>query len=241
MPMLATVPETAPPSEKRLASVLEHKFFLRLHMTAILTATILVGLATTRGLFLLHVNIFWIRYELAGGGGRSAGRNGARQHASAEDLIFFVVEVFLEVGGRRRKRRPRRADSDRADHRPGCGDRRVVRLAGLGGTRNLERDGVQCGASRRAYASRAQSGAGKLDRQRDEKDDAAVRADSGSIDCCRCLGPALLPYRDPPARRVALRESLKLRPLTRPSATLSPLRGARDDVEEPRGIVVLTT
>jgi len=63
--MSATVPETAPPSEKRLAAVLEHKFFLRLHMTAILTATILVGLGTTRGLFLLHVNIFWIRYGLA--------------------------------------------------------------------------------------------------------------------------------------------------------------------------------
>ena len=63
--MSATVPETAPPSEKRLADVLEHKFFLRLHMTAILTATILVGLGTTRGLYMLHVNVFWIRYGLA--------------------------------------------------------------------------------------------------------------------------------------------------------------------------------
>ncbi len=63
--MSASVVETAPPSEKRLAAVLEHRFFLRLHMTAILTATILVGLVTTRGLFLLHVNVFWLRYAVA--------------------------------------------------------------------------------------------------------------------------------------------------------------------------------
>jgi len=31
--MSASVPLTAPPSEKRLAAVLEHRFFLRLHMT----------------------------------------------------------------------------------------------------------------------------------------------------------------------------------------------------------------
>jgi hypothetical protein len=63
--MSASVPLTAPPSEKRLAAVLEHRFFLRLHMTAILTSTILVGLATTRLLFMLHVNIFAIRYGVA--------------------------------------------------------------------------------------------------------------------------------------------------------------------------------
>src|SRR5256714_7122197 len=61
----SVVPEPAPPSEKGLAAVLEHRFFLRLHMTAILTATILVGLITTRGLFLLHVNVFWLRYAVA--------------------------------------------------------------------------------------------------------------------------------------------------------------------------------
>jgi hypothetical protein len=65
MSISASVAETAPPSEKRLAAVLEHRFFLRLHMTAILTATILVGLVTTRGLFLLHVNVFWLRYAVA--------------------------------------------------------------------------------------------------------------------------------------------------------------------------------
>src|SRR6266480_3520523 len=65
MSMSASVAETAPPSEKRLAAVLEHRFFLRLHMTAILTATILVGLATTRALFLLNVNVFWLRYAVA--------------------------------------------------------------------------------------------------------------------------------------------------------------------------------
>src|SRR5438874_11477358 len=65
MSMSASVAETAPPSEKRLAAVLEHRFFLRLHMTAILTATILVGLITTRGLLLLHVNVFWLRYAVA--------------------------------------------------------------------------------------------------------------------------------------------------------------------------------
>src|SRR5438874_587643 len=65
MSMSASVAETAPPSEKRLAAVLEHRFFLRLHMTAILTATILIGLVTTRGLFLLHVNVFWLRYAVA--------------------------------------------------------------------------------------------------------------------------------------------------------------------------------
>src|SRR4051812_34658913 len=65
MSISASVAETAPPSEKRLAAVLEHRFFLRLHMTAILTATILVGLVTTRGLFLVHVNVFWLRYAVA--------------------------------------------------------------------------------------------------------------------------------------------------------------------------------
>ncbi len=53
------------PSEKRLAAALQHRFFLRLHMTAILTATVLVGLLMTRVLALMHLNIFAIRYALA--------------------------------------------------------------------------------------------------------------------------------------------------------------------------------
>src|SRR5581483_9229387 len=61
----AEVPATAPASEKRLAAVLEHRFFLRLHMAAILTGTVLVGLGTVRALYLLHLNIFAIRYALA--------------------------------------------------------------------------------------------------------------------------------------------------------------------------------
>src|SRR6266550_4431932 len=42
MSMSASVAETAPPSEKRLAAVLEHRFFL-----------------------LLHMNVFWLRYAVA--------------------------------------------------------------------------------------------------------------------------------------------------------------------------------
>lgn len=53
------------PSEKRIAAALQHRFFLRLHMTAILTATLLVGLLVTRILYGLHLNIFAIRYALA--------------------------------------------------------------------------------------------------------------------------------------------------------------------------------
>ena len=62
---VATLPLDAPPSEKRIAAALQHRFFLRLHMTAILTGTILVGLLVTRLLFLIHVNVFAIRYGVA--------------------------------------------------------------------------------------------------------------------------------------------------------------------------------
>jgi len=62
---VASLPLDAPPSEKRIAAALQHRFFLRLHMTAILTGTILVGLLVTRLLFLIHVNVFAIRYGVA--------------------------------------------------------------------------------------------------------------------------------------------------------------------------------
>jgi len=64
MQLSASVAETAPPSEKRLAAALQHRYFLRLHMTAILAATILVGLGLTRLLFALGV-IFAVRYAIA--------------------------------------------------------------------------------------------------------------------------------------------------------------------------------
>ncbi|HJT17883.1 MAG TPA: hypothetical protein VJ853_10860, partial [Thermoanaerobaculia bacterium] len=64
MQLSASVPLTAPPSEKRLAAALQHRFFLRLHMAAILTATILVGLGITRLLFHLGV-MLTARYALA--------------------------------------------------------------------------------------------------------------------------------------------------------------------------------
>ena len=48
-----------------MAAALQHRFFLRAHMTAILTATLLVGLAVTRILYLIHLNVFAIRYGLA--------------------------------------------------------------------------------------------------------------------------------------------------------------------------------
>ena len=63
---MATVPlDSRTPSQKRIAAALQHRFFLRVHMTAILTATILVGLATTWVLYRIHLNIFAIRYGLA--------------------------------------------------------------------------------------------------------------------------------------------------------------------------------
>ncbi|HUJ13676.1 MAG TPA: hypothetical protein VL284_07780 [Thermoanaerobaculia bacterium] len=65
MQLSSTVPVTAPPTEKRLAAALQHRFFLRLHMAAILTGTILVGLGITRVLFLIHLDIFALRYAVA--------------------------------------------------------------------------------------------------------------------------------------------------------------------------------
>ncbi|HEY8181298.1 MAG TPA: hypothetical protein VII32_03605 [Thermoanaerobaculia bacterium] len=63
---MATVPlDSRTPSQKRIADALQHRFFLRVHMTAILTATILVGLATTWVLYRIHLNVFAIRYGLA--------------------------------------------------------------------------------------------------------------------------------------------------------------------------------
>jgi hypothetical protein len=63
---VATVPlDSRTPSQKRIADALQHRFFLRVHMTAILTATILVGLATTWVLYRIHLNVFAIRYGLA--------------------------------------------------------------------------------------------------------------------------------------------------------------------------------
>ena len=63
---MATVPlDSRTPSQKRIAAALQHRFFLRVHMTAILTATILVGLATTWVLYRIHLKVFAIRYGLA--------------------------------------------------------------------------------------------------------------------------------------------------------------------------------
>jgi hypothetical protein len=63
---VATVPlDSRTPSQKRITDALQHRFFLRVHMTAILTATILVGLATTWVLYRIRLNVFAIRYGLA--------------------------------------------------------------------------------------------------------------------------------------------------------------------------------
>jgi hypothetical protein len=51
--------------EKRFATALQHRFFLRLHMTAMLAATLIAGIATTRILAGAGVRILWIRYALA--------------------------------------------------------------------------------------------------------------------------------------------------------------------------------
>ena len=71
MQLSASIAETAPPSEKRLAAALQHRYFLRLHMTAILAGTILVGLGLTRLLFNLGV-IFAVRYAIAVAGAYAA-------------------------------------------------------------------------------------------------------------------------------------------------------------------------
>jgi uncharacterized membrane protein YgcG len=62
---VATLPLDAPPSEKRIAAALQHRFFLRAHMAAILTATILIGLGVVRILYLIHLNVFAVRYGVA--------------------------------------------------------------------------------------------------------------------------------------------------------------------------------
>lgn len=54
-----------PPSEKRLAAALEHRFYLRAHMSAMLIATLLAGLAATRLLAASGVNVFAVRYGVA--------------------------------------------------------------------------------------------------------------------------------------------------------------------------------
>jgi hypothetical protein len=54
-----------PPSEKRLADALQHRFYLRVHMAAMLTATLLAGLITTRLLLAAGVRNFAVRYGIA--------------------------------------------------------------------------------------------------------------------------------------------------------------------------------
>ncbi len=54
-----------PPSEKRLAAALEHRFYLRAHMAAMLIATLLAGLATTRLLAAAGINVFAVRYGVS--------------------------------------------------------------------------------------------------------------------------------------------------------------------------------
>ena len=62
---MATVPLESNPNLKRITAALEHRFFLRVHMTAMLTATILVGLATNLLLYRMRVTVFAIRYGIA--------------------------------------------------------------------------------------------------------------------------------------------------------------------------------
>lgn len=57
--------EDETPSQARVRAVLEHRFFLRLHMAAILGGTLLVGLVTTRVLFAVHLRNMAIRYAIA--------------------------------------------------------------------------------------------------------------------------------------------------------------------------------
>ncbi|MEO8034051.1 MAG: hypothetical protein ABI837_06425 [Acidobacteriota bacterium] len=52
-------------SQARVRAVLEHRFFLRLHMAAILGGTLLVGLLTTRVLFAVHLRNMAVRYAIA--------------------------------------------------------------------------------------------------------------------------------------------------------------------------------
>jgi hypothetical protein len=54
-----------PPTEKRLAAALQHRFYLRVHMTAMLVATLLAGLVTTRLLLAAGVTNFAVRYGIA--------------------------------------------------------------------------------------------------------------------------------------------------------------------------------
>ncbi|HEX7418979.1 MAG TPA: hypothetical protein VF505_03775 [Thermoanaerobaculia bacterium] len=54
-----------PPSEKRLADALQHRFYLRVHMAAMLTATLLAGLIVTRLLLAAGVRNFAVRYGIA--------------------------------------------------------------------------------------------------------------------------------------------------------------------------------
>jgi hypothetical protein len=54
-----------PASEQRFASALQHRFFLRVHMTAMLAATVLAGIYTTRLLASAGVRVLWLRYALA--------------------------------------------------------------------------------------------------------------------------------------------------------------------------------
>jgi hypothetical protein len=52
-------------SEQRFAAALQHRFFLRVHMTAMLAATLLAGISTTRFLASIGVRALWFRYALA--------------------------------------------------------------------------------------------------------------------------------------------------------------------------------
>jgi hypothetical protein len=52
-------------SQKRVRAVLEHRFFLRLHMAAILGGTLLVGLGATRLLYALHLRNMAVRYAMS--------------------------------------------------------------------------------------------------------------------------------------------------------------------------------
>ncbi len=52
-------------SEKRFAAVLQHRFFLRVHMTAMLALTLLAGIFTVRFLNAIGVSILFFRYAIA--------------------------------------------------------------------------------------------------------------------------------------------------------------------------------
>lgn len=53
------------PARKRIDAWLQKRFALRIHMTLILSATVIIGIVATRLLFEFHIMRMWLRYMLA--------------------------------------------------------------------------------------------------------------------------------------------------------------------------------